>query len=415
MDAPVAAGTPFAEIADAPPAAGEAREIAPGVLWLRMPLPFALNHVNLWLIEERDGYVLVDCGYGDATTRAIWQRHFTTTLAGAPIRRVVATHCHPDHLGNAAWLAAHFGCTVAMSQAEFLAAHAMIGQQASFGQADVRALFARHGMNAEHLAALEARGNAYHRGVPEAPHAFTRLIDGDELALGRWRWRVIAGYGHSPEHAALATAEGGLLISGDMLLPRISTNVAVWPGEPDADPVARFLIASRVRCVTGQHAGAAIARAAVSRHRRAGGAPCRASRAAPRRIASGAGGRARAAFGGGRDPRAVPPRARPAAALLRDGRGDRASQPPVACGTRDTPRRERRRNPLRGVSAAGPRDGQLLTGRLRAAVWRPVDSARPLPGRGRLTAKRSFGGGLPNERSRHRVIWRLHRRQPEPG
>jgi len=245
MDAPVAAGTPFAEIADAPPPAGEAREIAPGVLWLRMPLPFALNHVNLWLIEERDGYVLVDCGYGDATTRAIWQRHFTTTLAGAPIRRVVATHCHPDHLGNAAWLAAHFGCTVAMSQAEFLAAHAMIGQQASFGQADVRALFARHGMNAEHLAALEARGNAYHRGVPEAPHAFTRLIDGDELALGRWRWRVIAGYGHSPEHAALATAEGGLLISGDMLLPRISTNVAVWPGEPDADPVARFLASLR--------------------------------------------------------------------------------------------------------------------------------------------------------------------------
>ena len=245
MDAPVAAGTPFTEIADAPPAAGEAREIAPGVLWLRMPLPFALNHVNLWLIEERDGYALVDCGYGDATTRAIWQRHFTTTLARAPIRRIVATHCHPDHLGNAAWLAAHFGCTVAMSQAEFLAAHAMIGQQASFGQADVRALFARHGMDAEHLAALEARGNAYHRGVPEAPHAFTRLIGGDDLALGRWRWRVIAGYGHSPEHAALATAEGGLLISGDMLLPRISTNVAVWPGEPDADPVARFLASLR--------------------------------------------------------------------------------------------------------------------------------------------------------------------------
>ena len=244
MDASVI-DTPFAEIADAPPAPGEAREIAPGVLWLRMPLPFALNHVNLWLIEERDGFALVDCGYGDATTRAIWQRHFGTTLAHAPIRRIVATHCHPDHLGNAAWLAAHFGCTVAMSQAEFFAAHAMIGQQASFGQADVGALFARHGMNAEHLADLEARGNAYHRGVPEAPHAFARLIGGDEIALGPWRWRVIAGYGHSPEHASLAAADAKLLISGDMLLPRISTNVAVWPGEPDADPVARFLASLR--------------------------------------------------------------------------------------------------------------------------------------------------------------------------
>jgi glyoxylase-like metal-dependent hydrolase (beta-lactamase superfamily II) len=245
MDAQVTADAPLVEIADAPPPAGEAREVAPGVLWLRMPLPFALNHVNLWLVEERDGFVLVDCGYGDATTRAIWQRHFATTLARAPIRRIVATHCHPDHLGNAAWLAAHFGCTVAMSQAEFLAAHAMIGQQASFGQADVRALFARHGMSAEHLAALEARGNAYHRGVPEAPHAFARLIGGDDVALGRWRWRVIAGYGHSPEHASLASTEAKLLISGDMLLPRISTNVAVWPGEPDGDPVARFLASLR--------------------------------------------------------------------------------------------------------------------------------------------------------------------------
>ena len=245
MDASVTADTAFVEIADAPPVPGEAREIAPGVRWLRMPLPFALNHVNLWLIEERDGFVLVDCGYGDATTRAIWQRHFATTLARAPIRRIVATHCHPDHLGNAAWLAAHFGCTVAMSQAEFFAAHAMIGQQASFGLPDVGALFARHGMNAEHLAALEARGNAYHRGVPEAPHAFARLIGGDEVALGPWRWRVIAGYGHSPEHASLAAADAKLLISGDMLLPRISTNVAVWPGEPDADPVARFLASLR--------------------------------------------------------------------------------------------------------------------------------------------------------------------------
>ena len=236
-----AAPAAITELDDAPPAAGEAREIAPGVLWLRMPLPFALNHVNLWLLAEADGYTLVDCGYGDAPTRAIWQRHFVTTLADKAIRRIVATHCHPDHLGNAAWLAAHFGSPVAMSQSEYLAAHAMIGQHAGYGQADVRALFARHGMGAEHLAALAARGNQYHRGVPEAPHAFTRLIDGDTLAIGGRDWRVVSGYGHSPEHASLAAAEAELLVAGDMLLPRISTNVAVWPGEPDADPVARFL------------------------------------------------------------------------------------------------------------------------------------------------------------------------------
>ena len=231
----------LAGIPDDPPPPGEAVEIAPEVFWLRMPLPFALNHVNLWLIGEADGYTLVDCGYGDATTRAHWQRHFETTFAHRPIRRIVATHCHPDHLGNAAWLAAHFGCTIAMTLGEFVAAHALIGEHAGFGPADVRALFARHGMAATHLAALSGRGNHYRVGVPEAPHAFVRLIDGDRLAAGPWVWQVIAGYGHSPEHAALASREARLLVAGDMLLPRISTNVAVWPYEPDGDPVARFL------------------------------------------------------------------------------------------------------------------------------------------------------------------------------
>ena len=241
MDASLAGTPALSEITDPPPAPGEAREIAPGILWLRMPLPFALDHVNLWLLAEPGGYTLVDCGYGDATTRAHWQRHFATTLRERPLLRIVATHCHPDHLGNAAWLAAHFGCSIAMTQAEYLAAHAMIGEQAGLGQADVRALFTRHGMAAEHLAELASRGNHYHRGVPEAPHAFARLLDGDTIAPGDGRWRVITGYGHSPEHAALADEERAVLISGDMLLPRISTNVAVWPAEPDGDPLARFL------------------------------------------------------------------------------------------------------------------------------------------------------------------------------
>jgi len=228
-------------VPDAPPAPGEACDVAPGISWLRMPLPFALDHINLWLIEERDGYTLVDCGYGDAPTRAQWERHFQTTLATRPIRRIVVTHCHPDHLGNAAWLAARFGCTVEMTQGEYLAAHALIAEVASYGPADVLALFARHGMAPEHVKALGAHGNRYRRGVPEAPPAFARLIDGDEIMLGGQTFRVIAGYGHSTEHAALACVESRVLIAGDMLLPRISTNVAVWPGEPEADPVARFL------------------------------------------------------------------------------------------------------------------------------------------------------------------------------
>jgi glyoxylase-like metal-dependent hydrolase (beta-lactamase superfamily II) len=224
-----------------PPAPGEALEVAPRLLWIRMPLPFVLDHINLWLLREEDGFTLVDCGYGDAPTRELWARHFESTLAGRRIVRIVATHCHPDHLGNAAWLAQRFGCTVAMAQGEYLAAHAIIDEPATFGVRDTCELFRAHGLEEEHLAALLARGNRYRRGVPEAPSRFDRILGGDVIAAGGHAWRVIPGFGHSPEHAALHAAGAGVLISGDMLLPRITTNVAVWPSEPDGDPLARFL------------------------------------------------------------------------------------------------------------------------------------------------------------------------------
>jgi len=226
---------------DAPPEPGEAREVAPNIVWLRMPLPFALDHINLWLLRGSSGFAQIDCGYGDAATRELWARHFDTTLDGRPIVRIVATHCHPDHLGNAKWLSDRFGAAVAMTEAEYLAAHAIIDQRATHAVSDTCALFRRHGMSEEHLAALAARGNHYQRGVPEAPQQFERLIAGDRLDAGETTWRVIAGFGHSPEHAALHSNQVGVLISGDMLLPKITTNVAVWPVEPDGDPLARFL------------------------------------------------------------------------------------------------------------------------------------------------------------------------------
>ena len=228
---------PFA----APPAPGEARAVAPGVLWIRMPLPFALDHINLWLLDEADGWTLVDCGYGDATTRALWETHFAKTLQARPIARIIATHFHPDHLGNARWLSERFGCPVAMTQAEFLTAHAVLGQRTAYSHEDVCALFAAHGMPPQLVAALAARGGTYHRGVPEAPERFAGIQDGDEVVAGGTPWRVICGHGHSPDHASLHSAARGLLISGDMLLPRISTNVSVAPAEPDGDPLARFL------------------------------------------------------------------------------------------------------------------------------------------------------------------------------
>jgi glyoxylase-like metal-dependent hydrolase (beta-lactamase superfamily II) len=228
---------PFAAI----PAPGEALAVAPGVLWIRMPLPFALDHINLWLLEEGDGWTVVDCGYGDAATRALWETHFARTLGGLPVTRIIATHYHPDHLGNARWLMERFGCPVLMTQAEFLTAHAVLEQRAAHSHADICALFAAHGMTPDFVAALSARGNAYRRGVPEAPDRFRGILDGDDVIAGGSPWRVICGHGHSPDHASLHSVARGLLVSGDMLLPRISTNVSTAPADPDGDPLARFL------------------------------------------------------------------------------------------------------------------------------------------------------------------------------
>jgi len=205
-----------------------------------MPLPFALDHINLWILEDGDAVTLVDTGYGNDETRALWERHFADTLQARRIARVVATHCHPDHLGNAAWIAERFGCRVTMTHGEFMSAHAIIDERASHAPADTVELFRRHGMRDEDASAQAARGNRYRHGVPVAPPSFDRIQHGDAVAGAGAEWRVIAGYGHSSEHASLYAASAGVLIAGDMLLPRISTNVAVWPGEPDGDPVARF-------------------------------------------------------------------------------------------------------------------------------------------------------------------------------
>jgi glyoxylase-like metal-dependent hydrolase (beta-lactamase superfamily II) len=224
-----------------PPAPGTAREVAPGLWWLRMPLPFALDHINLWLLADSDGWVQVDCGYGDRATRTLWEEHFATTLGGRALNRVIATHFHPDHFGNAAWLIRRFGCPLTTPQAEFLTAHAVAGEHSGYGTGPTCALFRAHGLAPEHLAAMEARGNQYVRGVPELPTSCQRLMGGDELEIGGNRWRAVFGYGHSPEHAALFSESLGVCISGDMLLPRISTNVSVPPIEPEGDPLARFL------------------------------------------------------------------------------------------------------------------------------------------------------------------------------
>lgn len=222
-----------------PPATGTSQRVAPGVHWLRMPLPFALDHINLYLIEDGEGLAIVDTGYALDNVKAAWQ----SVLAGLakPVTQIVVTHFHPDHLGLAAWLQQETGAPVAMTMGEYLTARAIWHQVPGFDLSGMLGLFRRHGLSAAAGAALEARGNAYRHGVPTLPTQYRRLLAGQALKLGGRDWQVIVGHGHAVEHAALHCAEAGVLLAGDMVLPRITSNVTVFAQSPDDDTLAQYL------------------------------------------------------------------------------------------------------------------------------------------------------------------------------
>jgi len=223
-----------------PPAAGETLSVAPGVWWLRMPLPFALDHINLWLIEDGSGWAIVDTGYAMAETTARWERIFAERLGGSPATRIIVTHHHPDHIGLAGWLAERWQAPLWISEKEWLFARLLT--RTGDDSAELRRGFARRaGLEAAASELFAEHHMGYRRGVPSVPSSFQRLADGQVVEIGGRRWRVIIGEGHSPELACLYCAETGVLISGDQVLPKISPNISVQAHEPDGDPLARFL------------------------------------------------------------------------------------------------------------------------------------------------------------------------------
>lgn len=223
------------------PQPGAAIAVAPGVWWIRMPLPFALDHINLWLLEDGDGWTIVDTGYGTEVTWELWERHLAGTMAGRPVKRIVVTHYHPDHVGSAAWLERRTGAPVWMTTSEFLSAHAAHDDTAGFDRATGIDFFGKNGLDVSAIPEKWRKGNFYKRGVPEVPLHYRRMMHGDTLVVGANEWRVICVFGHAPEHAALHCASLGVLISGDQVLPRITTNVGVWGNQPDSNPLRLFL------------------------------------------------------------------------------------------------------------------------------------------------------------------------------
>lgn len=231
---------------DSLPASGALLEVAPGLHWLRMGLPFALNHINLWLLEDnfqgRDGWTIIDCGIANDATRAAWETIFATHLRGLPVLRVIATHCHPDHVGLADWLCSRWDVPLWMTAGEYGFARMMSAALPGVDGTAMLPHFQQHGLtDPVMLETLQGRKSYYPTLVPSVPTAYTRLQEGQSVRIGQRDWRVIAGFGHSPEHAALACVEDALLISGDMVLPRISTNVSVFAIEPESNPVRQYL------------------------------------------------------------------------------------------------------------------------------------------------------------------------------
>lgn len=231
---------------DTLPDPGTLFDVAPGVRWLRMGLPFALDHINLWLLEDeqdgRAGWAIVDCGIANDATRAAWETIFSTGLDGKPVLRVFATHCHPDHVGLADWLCTRWNAQLWMTTGEYAFARMMLAALPGLDGAAMAPHFQRHGLaDPVLLEQLKVRHNYYPTLAPTMPTSYRRLQDGQSLRIGKHEWQVITGFGHAPEHASLYCAELGLLISGDMVLPRISTNVSVLAVEPDANPVQLYL------------------------------------------------------------------------------------------------------------------------------------------------------------------------------
>jgi glyoxylase-like metal-dependent hydrolase (beta-lactamase superfamily II) len=220
---------------------GEPRELAPGLAGVRFALPFALDHVNVWLLEEVPGWTIIDTGIADERTQDRWRVLLEGALAGRPVAQILATHFHPDHLGLAGWLCARTGAELLASHTEWLNGRLLaLDRSPGFVEAG-RAFDRRAGLDEEVVAARAARGNLYRGRVSEPPPRFRRLREGDRLRIAGRDWRVIVGQGHAPEMVCLFNAELNVLIAADQILPKISPVVGVWPAEPDANPLADFL------------------------------------------------------------------------------------------------------------------------------------------------------------------------------
>lgn len=226
---------------EGPPEIGEVLQVAPGVLWLRLPLPMSLNHINLWALEDGEGWTIVDTGLHYPASIEAWEALLAGPLAGRPVTRVLCTHMHPDHIGMAGWLCRRFDAPLWMTRLEYVTARMLLADTGKPAPEEGARFYRAAGWSEAQIEGYRTRFGMFGMAVSPMPESYRRITAGDDIEIGGETWRAVAGHGHSPEHAALHRQSDGVVISGDQVLPRISSNVSVWPTEPEADPLADWL------------------------------------------------------------------------------------------------------------------------------------------------------------------------------
>ena len=224
-----------------PPASGHAVDVASGVKWMRVAMPIALDHINVYAVEDGEGWALIDTGLALSATKDEWEQLLAGPLEGWPVTRVICTHLHPDHIGLAGWLCERFAAPLVMTRTEYVMARMLLadtGQPAPEQGAD---FYRAAGWDEAQIAGYRREFGQFGRAVSPLPAGYVRMRGGERLSIGGRAWRVVVGEGHSPEHACLWREEDGVVLGGDQILPKISSNVSVWPTEPDADPLGDWL------------------------------------------------------------------------------------------------------------------------------------------------------------------------------
>lgn len=223
------------------PSGASTVEIYPGILWFRLPLPFRLNHVNVYAFEDEDGWTILDTGVSNDETRAVWEQILAGPLAHRPIARVIISHFHLDHVGLAGWFSKRSSPVLLMAETEYFLARLFQSAEWRDGVAGRVSFLRHHGVDETAAVQLMQHRLVFRKLRTLMPESFQRLRNGDHIRLARREWRVITGGGHASEQIMLHAETDRIFISSDQILPRISPNISVSSLQPNANPLGDFL------------------------------------------------------------------------------------------------------------------------------------------------------------------------------